>query len=141
ERATTARRLHRDGQDPIDAREAARMAKRLKAARAMTFSQCAEGYIDTHKASWRSTRHLQQWNESLRLYIAPVIGSLPVQQIDVALVMKTLQPIWQKKTETAARARQRIEAVLDWATASGFRTGDNPARWKGHLENLLPSAA
>jgi integrase len=138
ERATAARKMHRDGQDPIDAREAARTAKRLEATRAMTFAQCAEAYIDAHKAGWRSTRHLDQWNESLRLYIAPVLGALPVQQIDVALVMKTLQPIWREKTETASRVRQRIEAVLDWATASGFRSGDNPARWKGHLENLLP---
>jgi len=137
ERATAARKMHRDGQDPIAARESARTAQRLEATRAMTFAQCAEAYIDTHKAGWRSTRHLNQWNESLRLYIAPVIGALPVQQIDVALVMKTLQPIWRERTVTAARVRQRIEAVLDWATASGFRTGDNPARWKGHLENLL----
>jgi integrase len=138
ERATAARKMHHDGQDPIEARESARTARRLESTRAMTFLQCAEAYIDTHKAGWRSTRHLSQWNESLRLYIAPVIGALPVQQIDVALVMKTLQPIWREKTETAARVRQRIEAVLDWATASGFRSGDNPARWKGHLENLLP---
>lgn len=137
ERATAARKMHRDGQDPIAARESARTAQRLEATRAMTFAQCAEAYIDTHKPAWRSTRHLDQWNESLRLYIAPVIGALPVQQIDVALVMKTLQPIWRERTVTAARVRQRIEAVLDWATASGFRTGDNPARWKGHLENLL----
>jgi len=140
ERATAARRLHRDGQDPIDAREAARTAKRLEATRAMTFSQCAEAYINAHKVGWRSTEHLQQWIGSLRRYVAPVIGALPVQQIDVALVMKTLQPIWQSKTETASRLRGRIEAVLDWATASGFRTGENPARWKGHLENLLPPA-
>jgi integrase len=140
ERATAARRLHRDGQDPIDAREAARTARRLEATRAMTFAQCAEAYINAHKVGWRSTDHLQQWSGSLRRYVEPVIGSLPVQQIDVALVMKTLQPIWQSKTETASRVRGRIEAVLDWATASGFRTGDNPARWKGHLENLLAPA-
>jgi len=125
-------------------RTRSRPAKRLgpqgdsKPPRAMTFSQCAEAYIETHEPAWRSTRHLQQWNESLRMYVGPVIGTLPVQQIDVALVMKVLQPIWQSKTETASRVRQRIEAVLDWATASGFRTGDNPARWRGHLENLLP---
>src|SRR5262249_55641163 len=87
ERATAARRPHRDGQDPIDARDAARTAKRLEASRAMTFAECAEAYINAHKVGWRSTRHLQQWNESLRMYASPVIGALPVQQIDVALVM------------------------------------------------------
>ena len=137
ERAAAARKLHRDGQDPIEAREAARSAKRLESAKATTFDQCASAYISAHRPSWRSAKHLNQWIESLRAYASPVIGPLPVQQVDVALVLKIIQPIWLSKNETASRVRQRIEAVLDWATASGFRTGDNPARWKGHLENLL----
>ena len=138
ERAAAARKLHRDGQDPIEAREAARSAKRLESAKATTFDQCASAYISAHRPSWRSAKHLNQWIESLRAYASPVIGPLPVQQVDVALVLKIIQPIWLSKNETASRVRQRIEAVLDWATASGFRAGDNPARWRGLLENLLP---
>lgn len=138
ERAREARKLHKDGQDPIEARESARTARRLEAARAMTFSQCAEAYIAAHSPAWRSAVHLSQWNDSIRMYVAPVIGKLPVQQIDTALILKVLQPIWQSKTETASRVRQRVESILDWATASEFRAGENPARWRGHLENLLP---
>jgi len=138
ERAAAARKLHRDGQDPIEAREAARSAKRLESAKATTFDQCASAYISAHRPSWRSAKHLNQWIESLRAYASPVIGPLPVQQVDVALVLKIIQPIWLSKNETASRVRQRIEAVLDWATACGFRAGDNPARWRGLLENLLP---
>ena len=138
EKAATARKLHKEGEDPIKVRDAARMAKRLEAAKAMTFGQSAEAYINAHSPGWRSTRHLNQWKESLSDYALPALGSLPVQQVDVALVMKVLQPIWTAKPETASRVRARIESILDWATASGFRQGDNPARWKGHLENLLP---
>jgi integrase len=140
EKAAAARKLHKEGEDPIEARESARSARRLEAARAMTFDQCAEAFISAHAPSWRSTRHLEQWNQS-RAEIRPILGSLPVQQIDVALVLKVLQPIWQSKAVSAARVRQRIEAILDWATASGFREGLNPARWRGHLENLLPQTS
>ena len=141
EKAAAARKLFLAGEDPIEVRELARNQKRLTAARAMTFSQCAEAYIAAHHPAWRSARHLRQWNELLRDYVTPILGPLPVQQIDVALVMKVLQPIWLSKTETASRVRQRVESILDWATASGFRSGENPARWRGHLENLLPQAS
>jgi integrase len=138
ERAAAARKLHKDGQDPIEARESARTAKRLEAATAKTFDQCAETYMAAHRPGWRSARHARQWSTSLKMYVSPVIGSLPVQSIDVALVIKVLEPIWTSKSVTASRVRQRIESVLDWATASGFRKGDNPARWKDLLKNLLP---
>ena len=104
----------------------------------MTFDECAKAYIDAHKAGWRHAKHHEQWRNSLARYVSPVFGSQPAAAIDVALVMKVLDPIWTTKPETAVRVRGRIEAVLDWAKARGFRDGDNPARWRGHLSNLLP---
>jgi integrase len=103
----------------------------------MTFDQCAEAYILAHKASWKNAKHADQWTNTLKTYASPVFGSLPVAEIDTGLVVKCLAPIWESKTETASRLRGRIESVLGWATTSGYRTGENPARWKGHLENLL----
>src|ERR1700737_1431461 len=81
----------------------------------------------------------KQWPQTLKAFVFPVLGSLPVQAVDVALVMRAVEPIWKQKPETAGRVRGRIEAVLDWATARGYRQGENPARWRGHLENLLPN--
>src|ERR1044071_559014 len=89
----------------------------------------------------KSPKSLLQWSGSLSKYVYPALGALPVQAIDVALVMKAIEPIWTEKPETAGRLRGRIESVLDWAAARGFRTGENPARWRGHLENLLPAPA
>jgi integrase len=115
------------------------------AARSVTFKDCATRYIgrswvyrEAHKAGWRNAKHAVQWTSTLETYAYPVFGSLPVLAIDTALVTKALDPIWREKTETATRVRQRIEAVLDWATAHGYRSGDNPARWRGHLDKLLP---
>jgi integrase len=104
----------------------------------MTFRACAEAYVAAHKAGWRSAKHGQQWQASLRDYVDPVFGSLPVQAVDVALVTKAIEPIWSTKPETASRVRGRVESVLDWATARGYRKGENPARWRGHLDKLLP---
>ena len=104
----------------------------------MTFDKCAEKYIAAHESGWRSEKHGAQWRSTVKTYVSPVLGGLPVQAIDVGLVMKVLEPIWTSKTETASRVRGRVEAVIDWATTRGYRTGDNPARWRGHLENLLP---
>ena len=138
EKARECRRLRLDGIDPIEARKIARAQARLDAAKAVTFKDCAERYITSHGAGWRSPTHAAQWPSTLRIYVYPVFGSLPVQGIDVGLVLKVLEPIWSVKPETASRVRGRIESVLDWATARGYRQGDNPARWRGHLENLLP---
>jgi integrase len=138
QRALECRRLRLDGGDPIELRHAKRLAAKLDAAKVMTFRQCAEAYIDAHKAGWRNAKHAAQWLATLTAYVYPVFGALPVQAVDVALVMKVLEPIWSVKPETASRVRGRIESVLDWATARGYRTGENPARWRGHLENLLP---
>src|SRR5271165_7183350 len=138
-RAAASRRMRLDGIDPIEARSAHRDQKKLEAAKAMTFDACAAAYIDAHKAGWQNAKHREQWPNTLNTYAGPVFGSLPVQAIDVGLVMKALELIWQTKPETASRLRGRIEAVLDWATVRGYRKGENPARWRGHLDKLLPA--
>jgi integrase len=124
--------------DPIAVRDAEEKAKRLEAARALTFDQCAEAYIKAHRAGWRNAKYAAQWVSTLKTYVSPVFGKLPVQDVDETLVMKVLEPIWETKTETATRVRSRIELVLDWAKARKYRTGENPARWRGHLDHLLP---
>ena len=138
EKARACRHMRLDGIDPIQARRAEREQKKLAAAKAMTFRQCAQAYIASHNAGWRNPKHAAQWSATLEAYVYPIFGSFTAQDVDVTLVMKALQPIWTTKPETASRVRGRIESVLDWARASGFRTGENPARWRGHLENLLP---
>jgi integrase len=138
ELARDARRLVREGADPIENRRARHAALRLESAKSMTFEECAKAYIAAHQAAWTNEKHAKQWPQTLRAYVYPVFGALPVQAVDVALVTKAVEPIWTQKPETAGRVRGRIETVLDWATARGYRQGENPARWKGHLENLLP---
>jgi integrase len=125
--------------DPITEREREREAKQLAEAQRMTFGQCAAAYIAAHEASWRNPKHRQQWSNTLALYANPIIGDLPVDQVDVGFVMRVLEPIWSTKPETASRLRGRIEAVLDWARVRGYRQGENPARWKGNLDHLLPA--
>ncbi len=131
-RAATCRKQRHDGIDPIEARNNTW---------GMTFKKCAESYIDMHKAGWRNVKHAAQWAATLETYVYPVIGALAVQAIDTALVMKSLEPIWKLKPETAGRVRGRIEAVLDWATVRGYRRDENPARWRGHLDKLLLARA
>jgi integrase len=137
-KAAEARSLRAAGIDPIKTRDAEITKADLEAAKAITFKNAAEKYIEAHKSGWKSAKHESQWRNTLKTHAYPVLGALPVQGIDVAHVMRVLERIWSKKTETASRVRSRIETVLDWATASGYRLGDNPARWRGHLENLLP---
>jgi integrase len=139
ERARDARRVLLDGGDPIDARNALRLAAKIEAAKGITFQQCAEKHIAAHEAAWRNEKHRAQWHSTLERYAYPKIGSLPVSAIDTTLILKVLEPIWGKRPETAGRLRGRIEAVLDWATAREYRAGDNPARWRGHLDKLLPA--
>jgi integrase len=138
ERARQTRRLLHDGIDPLEARAAKRAQVRLAAAKATTFREAAERYIATHEAGWRSDVHRLQWTASLATHAFPVIGELPVADIDTPLVLKVLEPIWSTTTETASRLRGRIESVLDWARVRGMRDGENPARWRGHLDHLLP---
>jgi integrase len=134
-----ARRLRHEGIDPIDARRHARTQQRLEAAKAVTFKQCAESYIKAHRAGWRNGKHAAQWEATLATYAHPIIGALPVQAIDTDLMIKILEPIWATKPETAGRVRGRIESILDWAKVSQYRDGENPARWRGHLDKLLPA--
>lgn len=126
-----------DGTDPLEARNAAKLGDALERAKAMTFDDCANGYIAAHRGSWKNAKHAAQWESTLATYASPIIGALPVATVSTAMIVKVLQPIWQEKTETATRLRGRIESILDWATVSHFRVGDNPARWRGHLDNLL----
>lgn len=126
-----------DGVDPIAERDAKRQADKLEAARSKTFDECAEAYIRSHQKGWRNEKHPEQWRNTLKTYCSPVFGSLPVQSVDTALVIKVLEPIWADKTETASRVRGRIEKVLDWAKVREYRGGENPARWRGHLDKLL----
>ncbi len=126
-----------DGLDPLTARERAREAEALARAKMMTFDECAAQYIAAHRNSWKNAKHAGQWEATITTYASPVFGSFPVAEIDLGLVMKVLNPMWAEKTETAKRLRGRIESVLGWATTSGYRQGENPARWRGHLENLL----
>jgi integrase len=139
EAAVHCRKLRVQGIDPIAAREAERTKAALEAARAMTFDQCRDAYIAAHRAGWRNVKHASQWTNTLTTYATPVFGKVPVAAIDTALVMKVVEPLWAVKSETASRVRGRIEVILDWATVRGFRQGDNPARWRGHLDKLLPA--
>lgn len=138
-KATAARQARQDGTDPIEVRKAEVARVRLEAARALTFQDAAEKYIKSHRSAWRNAKHAAQWESTLKTYAYPVLGKLSVQEIDVGLVMRVLEPIWVTKSETAGRVRGRIEAVLDWATAHSYRRGENPARWRGHLNKLLPA--
>jgi integrase len=141
EKARHAFRQILEGIDPIEDRKTRKAAAQLAVARAVTFRECAEKYIAAHEASWKNPKHAAQWPSSLRTYAYPAFGNLPVSDIDLALVLKALEPIWYEKPETASRVRGRIETVLDWATTRGYRRGDNPARWKGFLETVLPAKA
>ena len=139
--AAECRRQRLQGIDPIEARKLGRMQAQLDAARSLTFDDCRDRFIVSHRAAWANNKHLKQWQSTLKTYVTPVFGALPVQNVDVALVMKALEPIWTTKTETASRVRGRIERILDWAKARGFRQGENPARWRGHLDILLAPRA
>ena len=137
-RAAAQRKHLADGIDPIEARRGNLLEKRLAAAKVITFDKAAEGFIEANESGWRSSKHGDQWRNTLATYASPVIGDLPVSEITTAMVMKVLQPIWATKTETATRVRGRIEKVLDWSKVQGYRSGENPAAWKGNLAEALP---
>jgi integrase len=138
-KAADCRKLRQAGVDPIEDRKAAQAQAALVAAKSMTFDDCRDAYIDAHAPAWKNAKHRQQWINTLNAYCSPVFGRVPVQGVDVSLVLKVLEPIWSTKPETASRIRGRIETILDWAKARGLRTGENPARWRGHLDHLLPA--
>lgn len=139
EAATAQRKLLLQGKDPIEERDAAKRALRLEAAKRISFAECAQQYINTHKKEWKNSKHHDQWKNTIATYVDPHIGALAVGDIDTPLVMKCLGSIWTEKPETANRLRGRIEKILDYAKAMQWRAGENPARWKGHLDHLLPA--
>ncbi len=143
DRATAARRLAKDGIDPIGHRAEKRVAAKLAAeavkARSVTFRDIAHQYVAAHEAAWRNAKHRAQWESTLTKYVYPSFGDLPIAAIGREHVTTALQVIWTAKPETASRVRGRIEAVLDYARALGWRDGENPALWKGNLAHILPS--
>ena len=168
EAALAARKLLLSGVDPIEARAAERANAAAVALRSMTFGQCADQYIAAHRAGWKNPKHAAQWQSTIATYVKPIIGALPVAAIDTAAVMKVLEqevaakvgakvakagarstapttpeaasplPLWRARPDTAGRVRGRIELILSWGAVRGYRGGDNPARWRGHLDHLLP---
>lgn len=143
-KAIDLRRMLRDeGIDPLENRAAIRaraaLDASLAAAKGVTFKECAERYIASHEAAWRNPVHRKQWRSTLATYVYPIFGTVPIGAIDTALVTKALEAIWATKPETAGRVRGRIESILDWAKAREYRKGENPARWRGHLDKLLPN--
>jgi integrase len=139
--AAQARQLRATGVDPLAQKREQQNAHTVAEAKATTFRECAENYIAAHEAGWRNPKHRQQWRSTLEQYCFPIMGALPVQAIDTGLVLKVLEPIWRDKTETASRLRGRIESILNYAKSRQYRNGDNPAAWRGHLDNLLPRPA
>jgi integrase len=138
QKRTKAREMLESGIDPLQVKRAGRAAQRLEAAKSMTFRQCAEEYISSHAAGWKGHKYLRDWRNTLARHVDPVLGPLPVAAIDTALVLKVLKPIWNTKTKTAGDVRSRIEMILNWAKIHGYRDGENPARWRGHLDSALP---
>jgi len=139
EKAREARQLVERGIDPIAQRREARSALAAQRAGQRTFRECAEEYIAAKSAGWKNLKHASQWTNTLETYAHPSLGNLLVSDIGLPQVLGVLKPIWQTKTETAARLRGRLEAILDWATVHHYRHGPNPARWRGHLDKILPT--
>lgn len=129
DRAAEARRLIAEGEDPITKKQQAKPK---------TFREAALELIESKRPGWKNAKHAAQWTATLEAYVFPKIGAVQVAKIETADVISALTPIWATKPETANRVRQRIEAVIDYASALGIRSGDNPARWRGHLDHLLP---
>ena len=150
ERARLARLQLLDGIDPINSRKAEHTASRLAGAKALSFATAAQTFHDQNSVSWRNAKHRLQFINTLKVFAFPIIGKLPVNEIDNTHVLKVLEQrvkaqrgfpagvFWNVRRETASRVRQRIEAVLNWCVVRGHRTGDNPARWQGFLQHALP---
>lgn len=138
EKAREARQKIEAGIDPIEEKQAAKQKIAASRLKNKTFAEALRGYIDAQGAAWKNPKHRAQWSSTLETYAFPVMGELSVELIAQEHILAVLEPIWQTKTETASRVRGRIESVLDWATVRKYRTGENPARWKGHLDKLLP---
>ena len=137
-KAAELRKLLYEGRDPIAERDAQRAALAAASAKRRTFDECVASYSRAHSPKW-SAKHAYQWGSAMTRFASPVLGKLPVDIIDVSFVVRVLEPIWHERPEVASRLRGAIETVLAWATVRQFRSGDNPARWTNHLEELLPS--
>ncbi|MEN9416387.1 MAG: hypothetical protein RI988_7 [Pseudomonadota bacterium] len=135
--ALAAREAISSGIDPVERKRTDKSAVRAAQAKELTFKDAALAYIEAHEGSWRNAKHGQQWRNTLEQYAYPVMGSMQVRHVEMAHVLRVLEPIWHEKTETASRLRGRIESVLDWAKGRGYRSGDNPASWKGNLDAQL----
>lgn len=141
EKARDTREKIAQGIDPVAERQRLRSAALAERLRDMTFEKAAEAVVAKKQAEARNPKHGKQWASTLETYAYPVLGPMSVADIELAHVKQVLEPIWQTKTETATRVRQRIEAVLSWASVHGHRSGENPARWKGNLDAVLPAPA
>lgn len=128
DKARDARRALAEGRDPLSEKRALKEAASHAAAKTISFAEAAQRYYDQHQAQWKNTKHSAQFLSTLREYVFPHFGQLPVGDIGTGEVLRSLEPIWHTKTETASRVRGRVEKVLAWATVRGFRSGDNPAR-------------
>ena len=137
--ARIARTKIKNGVDPIEENRTLKSALASARASAQTFQQCAEAYIAAKEPGWKNAKHGDQWRNTLATYVYPVVGKFLVRDVEQEHIMQVLEPLWTTKTETATRIRGRIESVLDWATVRKYRSGDNPARWRGHLDVLLPA--
>jgi integrase len=138
DKARQTRQAIHEGRDPVAEREAARRALIAAQGQAITFDEAARKLIESKSSEWSNPKHAAQWESTLNTYASPVIGTLQVGEVELGHITKILEPIWTTKTETASRLRGRIESVLNWASAHGYRQGENPARWKGHLDKILP---
>lgn len=149
EKARLARKARDEGTDPIDAKREAETKRRIEKSRTKTFDEAGAEFIKSQETGWRNAKHIAQWSNTLRDYASPIIGKLPVRIIDTPLVMQVLEQevtgqdgkparLWDARPETASRLRGRIERILSWAKVHGYRTGENPAQWRGHLDQLLP---
>jgi len=138
-KARQTRELVSQGVDPVEDKNARLSALKAEQAKAIDFESAAKAYIKAIESEWRNAKHGAQWSATLKKYAYPKIGTMLVKDIGLPQVLLVLEPIWTSKTVTAARLRGRIESVLNWATTRGFRSGENPARWRGHLDSLLPA--
>ncbi len=139
--AGQARQQLQSGVDPIEARKQAAVAARAATAKSVPFKEFAESIVDAQEAGWKNAKHRQQWRNTLKTHVYPKLGHRPVSTITTDDVLEVLKPIWTKTPETASRLRGRIEMILDAAKARGARSGENPARWRGYLSNLLPKTS
>ena len=138
QKAADGRKQRLENIDPIAAKRAAQAAETLEKARAISFDECVELFLAPREKGWKNAKHRQQWQSTLKTYASPAFGRVPVADVNTSLVLKAIEPIWLSKPETASRLRGRIERILSWAKVRGYRTGENPALWRGHLDQTLP---